>query len=241
MPREARRVPFAYSADGKPSRARQRSLQPSCARSASALAVSSSPSMLKSSSRRGFSGRAAEPPRKASFLECPNMDSLDQEAPNHCCVTGGIRIAGSEKTPLDGLQKGLGGLVAKACRSSMMRGYSVETFSTATFGGWGTFATSPVFSDDAANISFQRRFRSTQPLCFRLLWDHFLMSNLLLENQFSFGSSSGRDCIGTQSFCARRKARTKVCAPSGHFVAGPRCVREITGFSSGNLRPTSVA
>ena len=52
------------------------------------------------------------------------------------------------------------------------------------------------------------------------------MSNLLLENRISFGSSSRRDCIWAQSF-ARDEGRGRKCAtPSGHFLAGPRCVRD---------------
>ena len=120
--------------------------------------------------------------RDARLLEKSKKLRIASESP------AGIRVAGTEKVPLDGLHKlvlgALGDLVTKTCRSSMMRGYSVGTFPTATFCGCGTFATSPIFSDNAANILRHRRFRSTQPSCFRLLCDHFLMSNLLLENQF---------------------------------------------------------
>ena len=40
--------------------------------------------------------------------------SEDQEAPNNCCFTGGLSgFAGTEKPPLDGLQKGVALLVPR--------------------------------------------------------------------------------------------------------------------------------
>ena len=168
--------------------------------------------------------------------------SEDQEAPNNCCFTGGIRIAGTEKPPLDGLQKGvLLNLATKACRS-------IDD-------AW-------LFRGDFFDGNLLRlRDGCNLPHFFRRRGKHSLPTTLPPDPTFVFSAALGpllhvkppsrkSDLVrflvraglhlGSVLLRVTRDADESVRRLQATSLLAQGAF-EITGFSSGNLRPTSVA